>query len=83
MKRAFTLAEVLLSLAIIGVVLAMTVPEFIAKTSKSQEEYETQSVQQFSNNNFRNSASENNVDLNQYKDCSVLIINDWQIICKK
>lgn len=82
-KKGFTLAEVLVTLGILGVVFAMTAPTIIAKMNGTYEEQKNTSQEYFSNNRFNNYSNTNEVDLNQYKDCSVLIINGNQIICRK
>ena len=88
-NKGFTLAEVLITLGIIGVVAAMTIPTIVAKMNGTYNEQKVQIQRDIINNSSfdRSSRFDNtngqNVDLNQYRDCSVLIINGNQIICKK
>ena len=59
MKRAFTLAEVLITLGIIGIVAAMTLPSLIGKYQKKETVAQLQKAYTVLNQAFRQAEAEN------------------------
>lgn len=74
MKRAFTLAEVLITLGIIGVVAAMTLPSLVGNYKKKQAVTQLQKVYTVLNQALRQSeaANESSQYLGYIKGCQCL-----------
>ena len=64
MKKAFTLAEVLITLAIIGVVAAMTIPTLISSYNKKVVETKLLRVYSVMNNAIKMSTIDNGETVN-------------------
>ena len=67
-KSAFTLAEVLITLGIIGVVAAMTIPTLMQKTNDSEIVASLLKSQSVLNNAFKNIEAINGVKVTQISD---------------
>ncbi len=70
-KKGFTLAEVLITLAIIGVVAALTIPTVVRNYQKQQTVVKLKKVYSVLNQAFNNSQAENGMyqtwDIGQYQ----------------
>lgn len=67
-KLGFTLAEILITLGIIGVIAAISIPMLVIKTQKTIVETKLKHFYAEINNAFRLAASENGMDINGWVD---------------